>query len=314
MTRTEHFRFLSADGSTQLHGVIWAPEEPPVAVLQVAHGVAEYIDRYEPFARYLNDRGILVAGHDHIGHGKSLGEGSVSAYLGAEHGWDHALEDIRTLRNRLQEDYPDVPHFLMGHSMGSFLVRCYLARYPGGLRGAILMGTGWQPEGMLQGGRALAHLTVKLRGAAYVSPLLNQLAFGGYNKPFAPNRTSYDWIAADPAAVDRYLEDPLCGMDVTSGLFRDMLDGIFWGRHSAAVARVEKGLPLLVLSGGDDPVGDMGKGVERTTQCYRQAGHEVRQILYPGLRHEILQETAHRDTVCEDIYQWMAQIPQLLQA
>ena len=120
-------------------------------------------------------------------------------------------------------------------------------------------------------------------------------------------------VAADPAAVDRYLADPGCGMDVTAGLFRDMLDGIYWGRLPAAVRRVEAGLPLLVISGGDDPVGDMGEGVNRTTQCYRQAGHEVRQILYPGLRHEILQETAHREKICEDIYQWMAQLPRMIQ-
>ena len=157
MTDFQEFTFLSSDGRTQLHGAQWTPaDREPIAVLQIAHGVAEHILRYDDFARYLNDRGILVAGHDHLGHGKSLPEGGTPVYFGDGSTWETVVDDIHLLHDRLREQYPDLPILLMGHSMGSFLSRSYLIRYPGTVDAAIIMGTGWQPEMTIRGGLLLA--------------------------------------------------------------------------------------------------------------------------------------------------------------
>ena len=194
----------------------------------------------------------------------------------------------------------------MGHSMGSFLARSYLIRYPGTLRAAIIMGTGWQPQAKLAGGRAVAEVVCAAQGPSSASKLVNDLAFGGYNKAFAPNRTGYDWLSADSENVDRYIADPLCGADATVGLFRQMLHGIAFNQNPKNLARMDSSLPVLLISGDRDPVGDMGKGVRRTADAFRKAGlSDVTVKLYPGLRHEILNEGPMRQTVYEDIWHWL---------
>ena len=228
MTDFQEFTFLSSDGHTQLHGAQWTPaDREPIAVLQIAHGVAEHILRYDDFARYLNDRGILVAGHDHLGHGKSLPEGGTPVYFGDGSTWETVVDDIHLLHDRLREQYPDLPILLMGHSMGSFLSRSYLIRYPGTVDAAIIMGTGWQPEMTIRGGLLLAGILSGLKGPDAVSKLVTNMAFGAYNKAFGDKpRTPNDWLSADTDNVDRYMADPLCGADATVGLFRQMLRGL----------------------------------------------------------------------------------------
>ena len=250
MTDFQEFTFLSSDGRTQLHGAQWTPaDREPIAVLQIAHGVAEHILRYDDFARYLNDRGILVAGHDHLGHGKSLPEGGTPVYFGDRATWETVVDDIHLLHDRLREQYPDLPILLMGHSMGSFLSRSYLIRYPGTVDAAIIMGTGWQPE-----------MT-------------------------------------------------LCGADATVGLFRQMLRGLRFNQTPGNIDRMDKNAPILLIAGQDDPVGNMGAGVRRTHDAFKRAGiKDVTLKLYPGLRHEILNEAAMRDTVYGDIGAWLDRV------
>ena len=209
MTNLTEFTFLSSDGKTQLHAMQWLPEGTPRAVLQISHGVAEHIGRYDGFARYLNEQGIAVVGHDHLGHGGSLPEGGTPVYFGDGTPWETVVADIQLLHEQLRREFPGVPLCLMGHSMGSFLARSYLIRYPGTLRAAIIMGTGWQPQAKLTGGRAVAEVVCAAQGPSSASKLVNDLAFGGYNKAFAPNRTGYDWLSADSENVDRYIADPL---------------------------------------------------------------------------------------------------------
>lgn len=308
MTNCEHFRFLSSDGKTQLHACLWIPDEKIKfrAVLQIAHGVAEHIERYDDFARYLNEQGIVVAGHDHLGHGQSLPEGGTPVYFGEKDGWKHAVDDIHGLHLILSKRYKRLPQLIMGHSMGSFLTRSYLIRYPGEKQAAILMGTGWQPQAKLTGGRAVAEVVCAAQGPSSASKLVNDLAFGGYNKAFAPNRTGYDWLSADSENVDRYIADPLCGADATVGLFRQMLHGIAFNQNPKNLTRMDSSLPVLLISGDRDPVGDMGKGVRRTAAAFRKAGlSDVTVKLYPGLRHEILNEGPMRQTVYEDIWHWL---------
>ena len=307
MTDFQEFTFLSSDGHTRLHGVQWAPaDREPIAVLQIAHGVAEHILRYDGFARYLNEQGILVAGHDHLGHGKSLPEGAVPVYFGDGATWETVVDDIHLLHQRLREQYPRLPILLMGHSMGSFLTRTYLIRYPGTVKAAIIMGTGWQPKAVIAGGMAVAKAVGAVVGENGTSDLVTNLAFGAYNKLFAPNRTSCDWLSADEGNVDAYMADPLCGADATVGLFRQMLSGIRFNQKLSNLRQMDPRIPVLFVAGEKDPVGDCGNGVRRTYQEFRRAGvQDCTLKLYPGLRHEILNEKAQQQQIFEDIGQWL---------
>ena len=215
MTDFQEFTFLSSDGHTRLHGAQWAPaDREPIAVLQIAHGVAEHILRYDGFARYLNEQGILVAGHDHLGHGKSLPEGAVPVYFGDGATWETVVDDIHLLHQRLREQYPRLPILLMGHSMGSFLSRTYLIRYPGTVDAAIIMGTGWQPEMTIRGGLLLAGAIARIKGPDAASKLVTNMAFGAYNKAFGtspglpttgcpPTRTTWTGTWRTPCAGRR---------------------------------------------------------------------------------------------------------------
>ena len=309
MTNCENFRFLSSDGKTQLHACLWIPDEKIKfrGVLQIAHGVAEHIGRYDDFARYLNQQGIVVAGHDHLGHGQSLPEGGIPVYFGEENGWTHAVDDIHGLHEILAKRFKRLPHLIMGHSMGSFLTRTYLIRYPGEKKVAIIMGTGWQPGYMLTGGSLIAKRFYYKNGGSSTSDFVTALAFGGYNRAFAPNRTGCDWLSADPENVDRYIADPLCGADATVGLFRDMLGGIRFNQKPANLKKMDTSMPVLFIAGEDDPVGAMGKGVKRSCAAFQKAGmQDVTLKLYPGLRHEILNEKPMQQTVYADIHDWLS--------
>ena len=308
MTDFQEFTFLSSDGHTQLHGAQWTPaDREPIAVLQIAHGVAEHILRYDDFARYLNDRGILVAGHDHLGHGKSLPEGGTPVYFGDRATWETVVDDIHLLHDRLREQYPDLPILLMGHSMGSFLSRTYLIRYPGTVDAAIIMGTGWQPEMTIRGGLLLAGILSGLKGPDAVSKMVTNMAFGAYNKAFGDKpRTPNDWLSADTDNVDRYMADPLCGADATVGLFRQMLHGIRFNQRQSHLRQMDREMPVLFVAGDKDPVGNCGKGVRQTYDAFRAAGmRDCTLKLYPGLRHEILNEKAYTADITKNIEAWL---------
>ena len=246
-----------------------------------------------------------MVGHDHLGHGKSLPEGGTPVYFGDGSTWNTPVDDVYVLHTRLKEQYPHLPLLLMGHSMGSFLSRTYLIRYPGTVKAAVLMGTGWQSPATLAGGLALAG-TLARRGAASTNATVTALAFGTYNKTFKPNRTEYDWLSADEENVDNYIADPLCGHDATVGLFHEMLWGIRFNQRPGNLRKMDRETPILLISGEDDPVGGMGTGVRQTYQAFRHAGvADCTLKLYPGLRHELLNEKAHRTEVYETIWNWM---------
>ena len=305
MVRNE-FTFLSADGKTPIHAVEWLPEGQARAVLQISHGVSEYILRYEPFAEYLTAQGFAVAGHDHLGHGQSVAEGSARLYFGPRGSWNWVVDDIDQRRNLAKAKFPQVPYFLMGHSMGSFLARTYLIRYPGAVDAAVIMGTGQMSPAIIAGGKAVAAEEAHRVGEDQTSSLVDKLAFGAYNKRFAPNRTGFDWLSLNQDNVDRYMADPLCGGNATIGLFRAMLGGLSFIAKPENLKRMNLNIPVLFISGEMDPVGDCGKGVKRAFESFRKAGvRDVSLKLYPELRHEILNETC-RETVYEDIYQWLA--------
>ena len=202
--------------------------------------------------------------------------------------------------------YPDVPLCIMGHSMGSFLTRTYLIRYPGTVKAAVIMGTGWQPRAAITGGLAVANAVAAVAGESATSDLVTELAFGSYNKLFAPNRTKVDWLSADESNVDDYIADPLCGADATVGLFRQMLHGIRFNQRTSHLRQMDKDMPVLFVAGDKDPVGSCGKGVRQTYDAFRQAGmRDCTLKLYPGLRHEILNEKAYAAEITKDIETWL---------
>ena len=308
MAIVSEFFFPSSDQKTLIHVNQWTPvDRPIVGVVQIAHGVAEYGGRYAPFAQYLCGHGFVVVANDHLGHGQSVIEGCPMVYLGEKDGWWHVVDDIEELRRRTAQVFPGKPYFLFGHSMGSFLSRTHLIRYPGRLDGCVLCGTGHQSPAMIAGGKLIADREIKRLGRKAYSVKADQLAFGAYNKRFSPTRTKFDWVSASEANVDAYIADPLCGGDTTLGLFRDMLDGLSFITRQSNINKMDKELPVFFIAGDQDPVGDMGKGVQKAYGCFQKAGlRDVSIKLYHGLRHEILNEKNHGE-VYEDVWHFLEQ-------
>ena len=226
-------------------------------------------------------------------------------YLGDENGWQHVVDDIEELRRRTAKVFPHKPYFLFGHSMGSFLSRTHLIRYPGRLDGCILCGTGHQSPALIAGGKLIADREIRRLGRKAFSVKADKLAFGAYNQHFKPARTRFDWISANEANVDAYIADPLCGGDTTLGLFRDMLDGLSIITKQSNINKMDKELPVFFIAGDKDPVGDMGKGVEKAFRCFKKAGlRDVTMKLYHDLRHEILNESG-KQYVYRDVLDWL---------
>ena len=305
MANRKEFYFPSSDGATQIHAVEWSPTGEARGVYQIAHGVAEYALRYEPFAEFLTEKGFAVVANDHIGHGQSVAGGAARLWFGERNGWTHVVDDMYALRNLTAQKYPGLPYFLMGHSMGSFLTRTYLIRYPGTVKASVIMGTGQQSGLIVAGGKVAANFFGRKYGFDKFNATVDSLAFGAYNKPFEPKRTNYDWLSANTENVDAYIADPLCGGQATVGLFRDMLGGIGFISKASNLARMDMDTPVLFISGAMDPVGDLGKGTTKAYESFRKAGvKDVTLKLYPGLRHEILNEK-EKDQVRADILSWV---------
>lgn len=306
MAICREFYFPSSDGSSRIHAAEWTPESGEIiGVLQIAHGVAEYGMRYAPFAEFMTEHGFAVVANDHLGHGLSAEKGADTLYFGPRDGWKHVVDDMYALRCRTKEKYSNVPYFLMGHSMGSFLTRTYLIRYPGTVDAAIIMGTGHQSPAIVAGGRAIAKAAGKRHSFQAHSPQVEALAFGAYNKAFAPNRTEVDWLSVSDNNVDAYIADPLCGQKASIGLFYEMLGGIRFISTPKNIASMNRNTPILFISGDKDPVGEMGKGVKRAYEAFRRAGmRDVELKLYKGLRHEILNEDC-RAVVYNDLWSWI---------
>ena len=291
-------------GAGTLHGCVWTPEGEIKAVVQIIHGIAEYIERYDAFAEYLNTLGFLVVAEDHMGHGQSIGKKGTQGYF--QGGWFAAVEDSYRLLLGTRQRHPDVPYVLFGHSMGSFMARTILAKYPdSGITAAVICGTGWQPSLALPALIKAADLIGKRSGETVPSKALEAMAFGSYNKRVEHKRTVCDWLTRDDAVVDAYIADPLCGFTPSAGLFRDMLSGIRYIQKPESLNAMKKDLPVFFIAGGDDPVGSYGKGVRKAAEAFRQAGmRDVTVKLYPLCRHEILNEI-NKAEVFQDILTWI---------
>ena len=305
MARKEEFYYDSTSKTTKIHAIRYIPDGEIKAILQIAHGMVEYIERYEAFALYLNSKGFLVTGNDHLGHGKSVNSKEEWGYFAKNDGNRAVLCDVYELTKITKEKYPDVPYFLLGHSMGSFYARQYLCEFGHELDGAIIMGTGCQPLALVQLGRFLTAFISVFKGWKYRCNLINNIAFGSYNKHFKPARTTKDWISKDTAIVDKYVADECCNFIFTLNAFYNMFTGISRLYNKKLLSNMPKNLPVFFVAGEDDPVGDYGKGVLKAAAMFKNVGMKnVKLKLYPTDRHEILNET-DRDQVYKDLYIWL---------
>lgn len=306
MALREEFHFLSSDGVHQIHGLRWLPQDrAPRATVQLVHGISEYMGRYDAFARFLADHGFAVAGHDHLGHGGTALDKSEYGFFSDRDGWDYLVRDVKALHDDLTGRFPNVPHFLLGHSMGSFVARTYLIEYPGTVDGCLLLGTGQEAPALVAFGKAVSGALCHLRGNRHHSALVTALSLGAYNAQFRPARTGADWISRDTAVVDAYVADPLCRFVPTVGMFRDMMGGLQRIADSKGLAKMDPETPVGIFSGGDDPVGGRGKGVRTVEGFFRRSGcRDLTVKLYPGARHELLNET-NREEVFADLLAWL---------
>lgn len=306
MAKETTFRFPSGDGQHQIFVRQWQPETgEPRAIIQIVHGISEYIDRYAPVARFLTGHGFLVVGGDHLGHGRTASGAEEYGFFREKDGWRTVAGDVRRLRELMGEKYPDLPYFILGHSMGSFLARTYLIDWPATVTGAIISGTGQEPPAVVTAGRHLSNTVCLTSGPRTHSKLIEKMAFGTYNRQFAPVRTHADWISRDTGIVDAYVADPLCSFMPTAGMFRDMMDGLRYIARADNLKRMDPATPVLFISGDQDPVGRNGESVKKVVGFFRNAGcADITLHLYEGGRHEMLNEI-NREEVYADILRWL---------
>ena len=302
----KEFTFPSASGLCDISAMSFLPENKDSikAVLQIAHGMAEHKERYEAFAERLNENGIAVYISDHLGHGKSVSSDDELGYFGKKDGWLNFIEDCRSLMKIAQSENPGKPYIFFGHSMGSFVSRAFSAKFGDELAGAVFMGTSG-PNPATSAGQLISKLVAAFKGDHYRSKTIDKIAFGSYNKR-TQNRTSFDWLSRDDFQVDKYIADPYCGFLFTAYGYRDMMGLLKHVSSKDWFASFPKELPVLLLSGADDPVGTYGDGVKKVKDLLEANGKDnVTMKLYEEGRHEILNESALFDTVCADLVAWI---------
>ncbi len=286
---------------------IYEPEGEVRAVVQISHGMCEYVGRYEEYAEHLCSRGIVLAGNDHPGHGESAATEDDFGYFAKEDGVDLALEGLKTMSELLLERYAGKPLILLGHSMGSFLCRIYLTKYAENLAGAIVMGTGG-PGAPTGAGIALANLVALLRGDRYRSKLLRSIQQAGYLKRCGKNALRTDWLTRDRGVVEKYNNDKYCNYIFTVSGYRDLFRMLEAVSFEDWATKVPTDMPILLISGEDDPVGSYGRGVCAVAGALAHAGaQKLKTVLIPGARHEVLNETDREDTYAL-IDAWIAEV------
>lgn len=303
--RKEEFTFDSRDGVHKLWAVRYLPEGEPKAIVQIVHGMAEYVERYEGFAEYLTERGFMVTGEDHLGHGRSVPEGETYGYFCPQDPATVVVRDVHRLKKMNQEKYPGIPCFILGHSMGSYILRNYLCRYGTGIQGAVVMGTGTENPAAVAFVKALSACMQLIYGEKHLSRTLDKLVMGKYDQRITNPRTESDWLTKDEEIVNRYRIDPLCGFPFTVNGYRTLFELVSRLNKKENLSRLPKDLPVLVTSGEEDPVGAYGAGVKKAYESMKEAGmRDVELKLYPGDRHEILNEL-DKAKVMEDVAVWI---------
>ncbi len=286
-----------------LHLITWMPNQKPVASVQILHGMAEHAERYNLFANALNKRGFVVYAHDHRGHGHT--DSHQLGFIAESNGFSLMVENIKHIHEFIREQFHDIPIIMFGHSMGSFLLQRFFQVYDVEPDGIIYSGSSGKPPLMLHIGSILSSFLKWLYGAEAKSPLLERLSFGAYNKEFKPNRTYFDWLSRDNEMVDLYIDDPLCGFTCSTSFYHQLFNGLLTLHSQRTFADHNKNIPVLIVSGDNDPVSDMGKGIKNLEHLIRSSGvSSVDVQLYPGGRHEMLNET-NRSEVIASVIDWI---------
>lgn len=300
----KEIHFPSADGVNQVTGWIYMPEGQPKGIVQICHGMCEYIGRYQKFIGNLTQAGFVAAGHDHIGHGASSAPEKYG-YFGEKDGYRNLVEDLHTMTKLVKSENPNLPCFLFGHSMGSFVSRLYLSKYSDDIDGVILCGTGG-PNPMARIGASICQCVADIKGPFHRSGTLDKIAFGSFNKKCVPQRTEKDWLTRADDVVDTYLQDPKCMFLFTACGYRDLSKMSTLANSAAWYRSLDKKLPVYLIAGDMDPVGNYGKGVQKVFCNMQSTGMQNVSIkLYPGARHELLNEINYCE-VYADILEWLS--------
>lgn len=304
----EEFHFLSKDEVTRLRAVRYMPEEGQArAVLQITHGMQEFIDRYDEFAEFLNSNNIAVYGMDLLGHGGSVKSKSYWGFMAEPHPSDTIISDMYTLHGIIKEDLPGVPRFMLGHSMGSFLLRKYLMKYGKEVSGAIIMGTGFVPKRTSNMGLRIVKLLARFKGWKSPSPLVDKMMFSGPYKKFNMDgsRPEDSWLTKDIEIVKNYYSDPRCTFKFTLNAYKGLIETVLKTCSQENINKTHSHLPILIVSGEEDPVGNFGQGVKKVYNMYKDAGIEdLSCVLYKNDRHEILNEL-DRSQIYRDLLKWI---------
>ena len=304
----EERSFISCDQKSNIHVAIWKPDvnlyPTPLAIVQIAHGMVEYIERYEDFAKFLTSNGILVVGNDHLGHGKSATNDDELGYFRHENPENALVLDMHHLTNIIKAKYPNAPYFLLGHSMGSFMARKYISIYGDELDGVIISGTGNQSPALVSAGLFLTNIVGLIKGERYRSKFLANLMMSGYNKKIANPKTASDWITRDEQIVDAYVKNKYCTFLFTVNAYKGMFRTIQYISKDKNINKIPSDLPTLMISGDMDPVGGYGKDVKKLYQKYSKHINDLTFKLYENDRHEVLNEL-NKDEVYNDILDWI---------
>lgn len=288
----------SQDGRSSVAIYKYLPDSQPRGVVQIVHGMAEYMDRYDDFARFLTDSGLAVYANDHLGHGRTA-EHAQLGFMAEEQGWRYMLGDVRRTAEFAAAETGGLPHVLLGHSMGSLIARIYLAKHGQELAGCLLLGLVEKPKHMAIS-EIILNAQIRRHGPEGISEFLQKTAFGSHNRRI-PNAASPNaWICSDEEVVAAYDQDPLCGFTFSTSGFRDLLSmsKIVFAKNY--YAKIPKNVPIMIAVGSDDPVAGYGKGSRAEAAKMKTAGAQVIYKEYSGMRHEILNERG-KATVYADL-------------
>ena len=302
--KLQEFTVSSSGGQRQLHVCQWTPERPARAVVQLTHGMCEHILRYAPLAEKLCARGFAVIGHDHLGHGYTAVDKNDLGVFPADHPAQTMADDVRKITAVAKARFPGLSVFLLGHSMGSFLARRVCMEAPRTYRGVILMGTGEVPNAAIQSAKAVLRTVIRLRGANSRPTDATALGMARNNRQFRPVETPIDWLTSDRDKRSAILADPLCGFTFSAAGYLMLMKTIEYIQKPEHIRALSPDLSILFVSGAVDPIGENGRGVRRLFKRYQKECADVSVKLYPGCRHQILDETIS-DTICADIADWV---------